>query len=244
MVFNNLENALSDENISSYLELFEDVQEPTRDILSYALDIASYFNSIGLKKEYGFFGGYAVLSHLMKEYGIDVAKIWRGSDDLDMIGTQKVLNALRGGYTVVSDLASPNIECKRTLKLVKGESPKCKIDFSFLNSCRKYGEIEENTHLGIPFRVLHPRDIVKGKIFPPLGEQQHLGDLLGMISVLEKRGYSPRKISGFFIGEERNEFYERLKYAQKFFSNDRLGFFPSKDFSSKLMAGLSKKKIY
>ena len=118
MTFTNLENALKDNQIESYLDLFGHLQEPTKTVLGYTLDVASFLDLVGLRKEYSVFGGYAVLSHLMSTYGPGVAKLWRGSTDIDMAGTQKVLNALKSGYRFHSNSQSPNVPLAVNSKLL------------------------------------------------------------------------------------------------------------------------------
>ena len=242
--FNYLERLLDDEkDIDEYLRLFGDLQEPTKTVLGYTFDIAAYLYTLNLVNEYELFGGYAVLSHLMREYGSDVSKLWRGSNDIDMAGTTNVLNALRSGYNIFSDSESPNILDKRTLKFSSDSERECKIDFSTGDYSKKYGLAQCNTHLGIPLSVISPEDIIRGKLTTPLEEEQHLGDILAMVSVLEKKGYSPEDLSNIFIGTERNEFHNRLKYSSHIFRRDRFGFFPSKDFLGDLEKILSKKKF-
>ena len=235
MTFRHLEdNLVEEENIMEYLEFFENLQEPTKTVLGYALDIAGYLNSQGLGKEYEIFGGYAVLSHLMERYGSGIAKIWRGSNDLDMAGTMRVLNVLKSGYEFHSDRPSPNIKDKRTLKLIIDKEKECKIDFSTGDYIHKYGPCKANSHLGIPFEVICPIDIIRGKIKAPITEEKHLGDILAMISVLEKERHTPEKISQFFTGNDRKDFYERLVEGTKKFDQDRFGFFPSPVFLNDL----------
>lgn len=243
MTFNHLENRISKEYIPPYLELFDHLQEPTKTVLRYTLDIASYLNSLNLKDEYEVFGGYAVLSHLMNEYSPQISKVWRGSEDIDMAGTEKVRSAIKSGYDIHSDRPSPNIRNKRTLKLCMNSEIECKIDFSTGNYEKKYGCSEENYHFGVPLKVIGPKDIIKGKLYAPIEEEKHLGDILGMLSVLEKRGCPPQEISSIFIGEGRKSFYKRLEHSLNIFERDRFGFFPSKGFLDELKEDLSKKVL-
>src|SRR3990172_9945857 len=116
MTFRHLEDNLRDENIMHYLEFFDELQEPTKTVLGYALDIASYLSSQSLSNKYVLFGGYAVLSNLMTTFGDSVAKVWRGSTDIDMAGNRNVLNSLRSGYHIFNNLQNSNVPDKRTLK--------------------------------------------------------------------------------------------------------------------------------
>lgn len=67
MTFRHLEDAIPSGRIESYLELFAKLHEPTKTVLAYTLDLASHFNNLGLNNDYTLFGGYAILSHLMRE---------------------------------------------------------------------------------------------------------------------------------------------------------------------------------
>ena len=60
MGFKHLENNLSKGNendVSKYLEVFSGLQEPTRTVLGYTLDISSYLNNMNLGDDYILFGG-------------------------------------------------------------------------------------------------------------------------------------------------------------------------------------------
>jgi hypothetical protein len=230
MPFNHLEDTLNNENILSYLEFCGELQEPTRTVLGYTLDIASHLHSQNLSDNYAVFGGYAVLSHLMDAFGDSLAKTWRGSTDIDMGGTCNVLNSIRSGYHLSNDSISPNLKDKRTLKLDVSGERECKIDFYCNNPEKKYGASQINSHFGIPLRVIKPEFIIKGKLKTPIGEFQHYGDILGMIAVLEKKGYSPIEISKIFSHQETDELKRRVIVADHEFRNDRFGIFPSKKF--------------
>ena len=244
MTFTHLEDALQEGQIESYLELFNHLQEPTRTVLGYTLDVASFLNLRGLREEYSVFGGYAVLSHLMHTYGPGIAKIWRGSTDIDMAGTKKVLTALKSGYDFHSDSKSSNVPDKRTLKLELNGETECKIDFSEGDFFEKYGVPRQNIHFGVPLMVVDPERLIRGKLLTPLSESQHAGDILGMLSVLEKIGQTPEQISTFFLGQDRSRLLQRLDYAEEEFQRDRLGFFPSEDFLRELKKNLSKRIVH
>lgn len=238
MAFSNLEDALPDNKIERYLTLFGNLHEPTKTVLGYALDIASYLKQAGLDEEYALFGGYAVLSHLMSVQGEDFATIWRGSTDIDMAGDKKVIQAIRSAYKVNSCNESPNLDNKLTIKLTKEGNPECKIDFYNGDFRQKFREIETNTHLGIPLKVVNPVNLIDGKLNTPESELQHAGDILGMLYVLEKRGYDNKQIANYFhqVGKVR-KLQDRLKIGKQAFSTHRMGLFPSVEY----MAGLERR---
>lgn len=234
MSFKHLEDTLSDENVLPYLGFHEEIQEPTRTVFGYALDIGSHLDSQNLSDRYVIVGGYAVLSNLMDAFGDDVAKIWRGSTDVDMAGDKQVLNSIRNGYSISNDRKSPNIENKRTIKLDTGGEKECKIDFYLGDSESKYGLSRMNEHFGVPLNVLRPEYIIGGKLKTPEEEIKHYGDILAMISVLEKKGENIQDYLSIFSHEDIDEFRKRICVAQKEFSKGRFGFFPSLNYMKAL----------
>lgn len=242
MTFRHLEDTLTEDDIPLYLEFGSNLQEPTRTVFGYTLDIASHLYTRNLSNAYTVFGGYAVLSHLMNIFGQDMAKIWRGSSDIDMGGNQAVLGSMKEGYHMLSDSPSPNIPHKRTLKLdINGEN-ECKIDFYLGDATRKYGQSQTNLHFGVPLRVVRPEYIIKGKLKTPIDQFHHYGDILGMLAVLEKSGHSPEKIWRVLDHAEIDELQTRITFSERQFSRDRFGFFPSEDFSKRLKKELHKRR--
>ena len=238
MAFKHLEDNLEDEHVLPYLEFYRELQEPTRTVLGYALDIASYLDAQGLSEKYAIFGGYAVLSHLISAFGDSVAKVWRGSTDIDMGGNHTVLNSIRSDYHMSNDLPSPNIPHKRTLKLDTTGENECKIDFYLGNPDEKYGDSRINSHFGIPLRVVKPEFIIRNKVYTPENELHHYGDILAMISVLEKEDYASEQIIKILTHEQSTELQKRIVRAEKEFSKDRFGFFPGKRFTDDLKRAL------
>ncbi len=239
MTFGHLEDSLTDENVFSYLELFKDLQEPTKTFLGYSLDIASRLNSQGLSGEYALFGGYAVLSNLMDSFGESIARVWRGSKDIDIVGNYRVLNSIRAGYNVSNDLKSSNVPDKRTLKLNTFGEEDCKIDFSLGDCNKRYGESKVNNHFGIPLGIIKPEFIIRNKLYTPKEEFQHYEDILSMISVLERQGYEPKDITNLLDHEQSKELKKRIIVGENEFSKDRFGFFPGNKFLTDL-----KKKLH
>jgi len=243
MGFRYLEDSLEGENMPSYLEVFGELQEPTKTVLGYTLDIASFLNRVGLQKEYGLFGGYAVLSNLMSTFGEGVAKTWRGSDDIDLAGTLEVLNSIRSGYNLTNDRLSPNLPSKRTLKLEKCEGEEeCKIDFYEGDVALKYGSVGTNTHFGIPVSVVRPEFIIRNKTYTPEGETQHNEDIMSMLSVLQKQEIDPKKVVELLNREESESLQRRIVKSESLSVKDRFGVFPDKEYLVVLKKGLKKKR--
>ena len=237
MTFRHFENAMegiSDDHISKYLEVFGKLQEPTKTVLGYTLDIASCLNLAELSKDYAVFGGYAVLSHLMREHGEDIAVSWRGSTDIDMIGTERVRAELKKAYDVRTDMVSFNLPDKRTLNVVEDYEKECKIDFDEGNPKKRFPEIERNTHFGVDLMVASPLYLVKGKLCTPKEDQVHSVDILRMLSVLERRGYDPGDITRFFKAEERDELIKRIIDGKKISEAYRSDLVPKEEFLSEL----------
>ncbi|MBI2449146.1 hypothetical protein HYV49_02520 [Candidatus Pacearchaeota archaeon] len=242
MSFSHLDDLLAggeDKNIELYLEIFKDLKEPTRNVLGYTLDIASMLHNSELDNEYVIFGGYAVLSHIMKAYGSEMARVWRGSDDIDMAGTPKVKTALKRGYSVSSDMPSPNLKDKRTLKLVEDHEQECKIDF-YTGDFKTRFSPETNTHFGINVKVGSPISLIKGKIDAPFDEPLHSYDILTLLSILEKRGYNPSRIISNLNNNEKALLLEHIKNGIEHFGEDRIGLFPSHNFISLVKTRLHK----
>jgi len=242
MSFKHLEDNLSNEQIPPYLEFLKGLQEPTRTVLRYTLDIATTINSKKLLEKYSVFGGYAVLSNLMDAFGDSVAKVWRGSEDIDLGGDYDVLNVIRSGYNVFNDFPSPNIPDKRTLKLKIPKEKECKIDFYLGDVSKEYGCSQVNSHFGIPLRVVKPEYVIRGKLKISEPEMKHYGDILAMLSVLEKQGKTPADILKILDHKEIEDLQRRIVIAENKFSKDRFGFFPNETFSKSLKRELHLKK--
>jgi len=245
MTFQHVEEALvnlPDECTEKYLEVFGDLQEPTRTVLGYALDIASYLNKNLLGDDYILFGGYAVLSHLMDQFGEEVAKVWRGSKDIDMAGTQRALHAIKAGYDVRSDFPSPNLPDKRTLKLVEDAEAECKIDFYTGDMERRFYSPELHKPFGISLRVCDPLSLTEGKLLTPEDEVIHSVDIMRLLAIMEKRGYSPEEISRFFTADQKADLIERIRKGYEATRGERIGILPGGEFMGELERILHKGK--
>ena len=244
MTFHHLEDTLveeREEDLEAYLKVFSNLRDPTKTVLGYTLDIGSYLKSLNLEDSYLVFGGYAVLSHMMNTFGESIAPMWRGSVDIDMAGTPRVLTALKSGYDMKSDLLSPNISEKRTLKLVEDHEPECKIDFYVGDYSKKYSIPETNFHFGIPLRVASPLALIKSKLNTPKNEMIHSYDILTLLTVLERLGKTPEEVLHFFsINDQIGDLNERVKDGLTEYADDRLGVFPSDQFIKQLKNGLHK----
>jgi len=129
MAFDNLEKRLPESQYDIYLDITRRLKEPFNSTLRYMLDMASVFEEVKLKDQYALFGGYAVLTHIVDQFGDKIIPTWRGSQDIDLIGTNKIITTLKSFYNVESDNASPNIKGKRTLKIDENNR-ECKVDFT------------------------------------------------------------------------------------------------------------------
>jgi len=236
MAFKHLEEAVVDlpnQELAQYMQIFEGLREPTKTVLGYTLDIAAYLKKVKLNDDYAVFGGYAVLSHLMNILGPQVALLWRGSKDIDMAGTMRVLGALKAVYSVTNDSVSPNVADKRTVKLVEDHEKACKIDFYYGNCQDRFAEPEINYHFGIPLRVITPLKIIRGKLNTPREELVHSTDILRMLAVLERRDVSPEYISHQFTADQKDNLLARVQAGHES-SGDRLDFVPSQTYERKL----------
>jgi hypothetical protein len=233
MTFQYLESGLvkgKESDLRDYLEVSLGLEEPTRTVLGYTLDIASYLQTLGLQDEYSLFGGYAILSNLMEQFGERVCLEWRGSNDIDMAGTQRVLNAFKEGYDFKSDRPSPNISHKRTLKLTEDNESECKIDYYLLSPQETSYIPEMHSHFGIPVYSANPLSLINGKLNTPNSEFVHSLDIINMLAVLEKRGESPEVIARYFIGKRKEKLLGKIK-GDKI---PRFGYVPSPKFKKEL----------
>lgn len=243
MTFNHLEEKLQDRHINSYVNIFENLKEPTKTVLRYTLDIGSYLDEKDLRKKYALFGGYGVLSHLMEEFGESVALSWRGSTDIDMAGNQRVLEALKASYAMISDRKSPNVKNKRTLKLTENTEEECKIDF-YMGNVEGILIPQTNTHFGIPLTVADPLSLIDGKLGTPESESVHSQDILAMLSILENRGYGSKEVTGRFQDKSKRKVLDdRIKDGMKTYEGTRIRFIPSKSFVKDIRRDLRKNRM-
>lgn len=211
MVLKNVENIVAETgNIEQFLGVVGRLKDPTKQVLPFALDIGAYLSGQGLGNEYAFFGGYAVLSHLMAARSKDIASFWRGSDDVDMAGSDAVLRSLKIEYLVSNDRVSPNLEDKRTLKVDLG-GYECKVDFYNGDYQTRFGPIESNEHFGVKLNVINPISLIKSKLLTPVREIIHSGDIARLVGVIEHRGIDPKEVTKKFSPSERAIFLKRLK---------------------------------
>lgn len=245
MAFKHLEDSLvegSSENLGKWLDFHSKLHEPTRTVFGYALDIAAYLSSVNLSNEYAIFGGYAVLSHIMQEHGDDVAVGWRGSSDVDMGGSARVLQAIKSGYQIKSCLQSPNIPDKATVKLTEEGEEECRIDFYCGDFNARYGQSVNNTHFGVKMNVINPLYIISGKILTPVDESQHIEDILAMLNVLERREVTPKDIVGGLGHAYLSGFSDRLGIGKDQMKTRRFGFTPSPKFLNGLLREAHKRR--
>ncbi len=242
-MFKHLEDCFENErDIEQYLEVQNNLQEPTRTILPYMLDVSALLSKSGLKEQYALFGGYAVLSHLMATYGPYAAISWRGSNDIDMAGTQKVLSVLVSGFSIDSNRKSPNVTDKRTIKLHDENEQECRIDFFVGDFEKRFGKPVTNTHFGVDVSVVEPLALIRSKLQTPVREVQHAEDILGLISVLEKKGYTEDKVASFYRSNEVSSLIDRIDLGVGNSSDDRHGFLPGKKYLEVVRKMLHKRR--
>ena len=238
MTFNHLEETLSrlpDKNIKRYFKVFEDLQEPTKTVLGYTLDIASYLNSINLGDDYTLFGGYSVLSHLMDQFGEEIALFWRGSKDIDMVATPKAYNAILAGYQISCNNISPNLKDKRTIKLIENQEKECKIDLYVGDNIRRFYNPEVHNHFGVSLRTCDPLTLIEGKLFAPYEEEVHSIDIVRMLGVLEKRkDKNITEISRFFTADQKVDLIKRIRLGERLIRRGRFDFVASFNFTKDL----------
>lgn len=226
MVFKNRDDALQADMESGQLTI-EDatrilleqnkISEPTRTVVGYVTDIAAVLRKYQLDGQYGVFGGYAVLAHLVSRFGDSVIPAWRGSNDIDMFGTIEVLNALRATYIVTNDRPSPNLDDKVTLKIVVKSSDEieCKIDYLLPKGSRPY-QIEEIPVLGVPIVVATPIDLIKAKMGAAATERKQMLDIESLLGVIEYRQLKPKQVAAEFSRPQAQELYNLIVRTNDF----------------------------
>lgn len=242
-MFKHLENRLEElKDRFQYSEVHDRLQEPTRTVLPYVLDVGALLEKNGLEDQYALFGGYAVLSHLMRTYGDHTAIGWRGSNDIDMAGTPSVMSALSSGFRINSNRRSPNVSDKWTIKLYDEGEQECRIDFFGGDFEQKYGKPVINTHFGINVKVVEPLALIRSKLQTPVSESHHAEDILGLISVLEREDCNEEKFASFFNSGEVNPLVDRIDLGVHSSLGDRHGFFPGKSYLKAVRKILHKRR--
>ena len=239
MVFERLESRLDDAHVSTYLDIIEDVREPTRTVFNYLLDIITSIESVDLQNEYTIFGGYAVLTHLMDHYGDKIIKMWRGSSDIDIAASISVLNLLHAFYHVNSDKSSPNIQDKRTVKLQLPKEDLCKIDFTLDNEQKRYDR-EVKAMLGIPINVGTPYSLIKSKLRIAQAENNHRVDIMNLLRIIEDRQDNTDSIVRYLEPTERKMLKDVINRMGRRLPNERMVMEPSDRYLSQIKSRLEK----
>jgi len=239
MTFRHLEDIIVKEGREAdYLSITDGLKEPTKSTYAYLLDIAAMLRQNGLQDRYQVFGGYAVLAHLIRQYGDRIVLAWRGSSDIDMIGDMQALTSLKGFYQVKSDLPSPNIPSKRTIKLTIDGKQECKIDYTIGN---KRGRTEFVSVLGIEVPVLEPSELIKSKLFAK-DELVHKVDIVKLLGILESRKLDPEEFARSLTSEQRQDLYDVILTGFDMTRNARMSMGPTKEYITKLRDYLRKIK--
>ena len=240
MTFKRLEDRLPEEGYEDYIDIVDDLRDPTKTVFRYLLDMVTSIESVDLKREYTVFGGYAVLTHLIAQYGDKIVKLWRGSSDIDVAGSVNVLNLLKSFYNVESDFISPNIVDKRTVKLRIPDEDLCKIDFTLDEDQGSY-QREEKYILGIPINVAGPYALIKHKLIPAQDETNHCIDIIKLLGILEYRKDSIENLTNNLDPNERKILREVIIETRGKASNKRMTAEPSDSYLSQLKSELRKR---
>jgi len=119
------------------------VKDDVRPVLTTLVAIGNKIHECGLQEEYVLYGGYGVLMHLVNALGTEAIPRWRGSSDIDLIGNERIVQALKGYFNVVSDRPSPNVKGKRTLRIKVDEAEKSiKLDMKFAEKPEEIATVE------------------------------------------------------------------------------------------------------
>ena len=249
MKFRHLEDMLTEQGIDLYSEIISNMKEPFVSIFNYLLDITSFLDSEKLKSEYKIIGGYAVLTHIVDQYGEKVIPKWRGSKDIDIIGSDRVHRALKREYNILSidDRPSPNLLNKRTIKIKNDENTEfegCKIDFvsGDQNLISEYQE--EKKILEIPIMVTNSLGLIKYKLAVTKEELEHKEDILKLIGIMEQKGQSVSHLVDNIDHTQRESLYNLLKEETGPSENVKFSFDPNIDYLRLLRASLKKHIIH
>lgn len=249
MTFPNMDNFLleqvergdlTDSQLENILDLMDELPEPTKTVLGYLTDIAAMAKTMGFEDEYFLFGGYAVLTHLVSQYGDTVAKLWRGSDDIDMNGSRGLLNSIRSVYKIENDRLSENLADKRTLKITdrEGNEDTCKIDYMMREFDEK--DIEEVVVLGVPVRVLNPLELMKAKLDLYKKEEKQAMDLGSLLGVCEYRKLDPNELAKSLSHEQVAQMHEFISTLDRH-TDPRISTAPSTPYILQLRAALERR---
>lgn len=163
-------------------------------------------------------GGYAVLLHLADCLGTKAIAKWRGSYDLDLIVNEEIVNMFKTYLIVISDRKSPNIQGKRTLRIIldKSETP-YKLDVKMIeafarNSKEIYGDdVETLTVYGIPVRVPRLTRLLRDKLIIQRNYERDTLDIINLIGIHYLKHIPPEEIVEKLTLAERKRLYELIK---------------------------------
>ena len=241
MTFKNLEDRIVERGqIDEYLDLFSKLREPTKTVLRYTLELAKLMEDSRLQNHYAVFGGYATLAYLMGTLGEKIALTWRGSEDIDVIGTQPVINALKGYYDVASDFPSQNIAHKRTLKLrTRSVPPEDEVKIDFTLTPPPYKTATKNI-FGIPLQVMTPLPLIRSKLNCAYESKQRI-DIMNLLYIMEQEGTDPREIVNAMCPSEFPIFKSVLIESTELVTNRRMTLAPSSDYTEDLKRAIRNK---
>lgn len=225
------EGLLSEADLDKVLALYDKIDQPVRSLLELAGDISVTLLQRDLQKNHCIFGGYAVLAHLVDRFGDQFIPAWRGSDDVDIIGTEDVLHALEDRFKIKASRLNHNVN-KYSLFVPGDKEETYKIDYV----ARQLPACEEVTVLGVPLQVMAPLPLIQSKLAPAQTQEKHRVDVIHLVGVLEDRDVSPRNVAKQLHLPQRRELYDVLQLG--FDPNSRVSVGPTPAYARDLRTEL------
>ena len=248
MAFDHLEDKLDVEKLEDYFEVFSGISEPFHSTFKYMLDIASVLDEVDLKKEYAVYGGYGVLTHLAHKFGERIIPTWRGSKDIDIVGTERVKSAIKSFYNIQPESYNHNIGDKKALHIIGGEG-EFKVDFSLkdLKELSKYRE--EKNLFGIPISVMRCYDGIGGKLHISQDDTvsedtrlKHKIDILTLLGIVQNDEKAFSEVVKNLDGHGRYNLLKVLETGKGVTENMRMSFGPQLEFRRLLIKYLRQHK--
>ncbi len=243
MTFDKLEETISKEYTGFKNEVGKIKDRIVRNTLLYLLDSAQNFSNIGLNDQYALFGGYGVLAHILDYSGESLISQWRGSSDIDLAGTERIINAFYQFYNVTNNRPSPNLSDKNTIKIIKGDNPECKIDFVYLKNDFR---TEQKKIYGIPITVADITYLIKSKLKIDGNEKdkwKHEQDVMNLIGVLYHSDKSVKSFVEEFGLDQRTRLHRIMINPNGWKSKEGVIALPSDGYVKDLKKALKKRGV-
>ncbi|MBI1970013.1 hypothetical protein HYS48_04935 [Candidatus Woesearchaeota archaeon] len=205
-------------NLENFSRALSHPIQKVRETTALLFAIAYALEQKKLNRDYVVYGGYSVLLQLARTVGIEAIALWRGSYDIDMVGSEKVVESIKEQYRVISDRVSPNVRGKRTLRVQIDETEPIKIDIrqkeEFLDEPSEvyYQDIETVELFGIPVNVLTLERQLKDKLsITRRNLQRDREDIYTLLGLLYLRGSEPVTLAHALDLNQRRKLYDMLK---------------------------------